>query len=196
MIGNPPYVQLQKMSEKANEFEAEGYETFSKMGDIYVLFYERGFKLLKQNGFLAYITSNKWMRAGYGEKLRSYFLSQTNPLWLIDFGGFQVFDATVDANILIAQKAPSENAIQTCVVGKDFSLNNISDYFNTHHTLSNFTGSGANSWVVMDNIEQRIKSKIEAVGTPLKDWDIQINYGIKTGFNEAFIISTRSVMNW
>jgi len=44
------------------------------------------------------------------------------------------------------------------------------------------------SWVVLSEIEQLIKEKIERVGTPLKDWDIQINYGIKTGFNEAFII--------
>lgn len=42
----------------------------------------------------------------------------------------------------------------------------------------------------MSPIEQSIKRKIEAVGTPLKDWDIQINYGIKTGYNEAFIITT------
>jgi len=45
------------------------------------------------------------------------------------------------------------------------------------------------SWVILSEIEQRIKTKIEAVGTPLRDWDIQINYGIKTGFNEAFIIN-------
>jgi len=44
------------------------------------------------------------------------------------------------------------------------------------------------SWVILSEIEQRIKEKIERVGTPLKDWEIQINYGIKTGFNEAFII--------
>ena len=51
-----------------------------------------------------------------------------------------------------------------------------------------FNSSG--SWVILSPIEQSIKRKIEAVGTPLKDWDIQINYGIKTGFNDAFIIST------
>ena len=49
---------------------------------------------------------------------------------------------------------------------------------------------GGDSWVILSPIEQSIKRKIEAVGTPLKDWDIQINYGIKTGYNEAFIIST------
>ena len=62
-----------------------------------------------------------------------------------------------------------------------------SDYIVQHHTFSNFNHS--DSWVILSPIEQRIKEKIERVGTPLKDWDIQINYGIKTGFNEAFIIS-------
>ena len=45
-------------------------------------------------------------------------------------------------------------------------------------------------WVILSPIEQSIKQKIESVGIPLKDWNIQINYGIKTGFNDAFIIST------
>lgn len=55
-------------------------------------------------------------------------------------------------------------------------------------TICDFSTS--DSWVILSPIEQSIKKKIEAVGTPLKDWDIQINYGIKTGCNEAFIIST------
>lgn len=55
-------------------------------------------------------------------------------------------------------------------------------------TLCEFTN--ADSWVILSEIEQSIKRKIESIGTPLKDWDIQINYGIKTGFNDAFIIST------
>ena len=56
------------------------------------------------------------------------------------------------------------------------------------NTVCDFNSS--ESWVILSPIEQSIKRKIEAVGTPLKDWDIQINYGIKTGFNDAFIIST------
>lgn len=50
--------------------------------------------------------------------------------------------------------------------------------------------ASSDSWVILSPIEQSIKRKIEAVGTPLKDWDIQINYGIKTGYNDAFIIDT------
>ena len=65
----------------------------------------------------------------------------------------------------------------------------MSDYFRQNATVCRFSNS--ESWVILSEIEQRIKAKIEAVGTPLKDWDIQINYGIKTGFNEAFIIDDK-----
>ena len=64
----------------------------------------------------------------------------------------------------------------------------MSDFVQQQKCICDFSSS--DSWVVLSPIEQSIKRKIEAVGTPLKDWDIQINYGIKTGFNEAFIIST------
>ena len=63
----------------------------------------------------------------------------------------------------------------------------MSLFVEQHATPSAFSSA---PWVILTPIEQRIKEKIEAVGTPLKDWDIQINYGIKTGYNEAFIIST------
>ena len=58
----------------------------------------------------------------------------------------------------------------------------------THAVSSSFSSS--DSWSILSEIERSIKEKIEAVGTPLKDWDIQINYGIKTGFNDAFIIDS------
>jgi len=186
IIGNPPYIQLQKMGQSSTDLEKLGYETFIKTGDIYSLFYELGIKLLKQNGFLAFITSNKWMRAAYGESLRKYFVEKSNPQILIDFGGIQVFDtATVDTNILITQKAKYAGTTNACVLDKNFSINNTSDYLNTFSTPISFNH---NSWTVLNSIEQQIKSKIERLGKPLKEWDVKINYGIKTGYNEAFII--------
>ena len=64
----------------------------------------------------------------------------------------------------------------------------MSHFVQQQHTVNAFSSS--DSWVILSPIEQSIKQKIEAVGVPLKDWDIQINYGIKTGCNEAFIINT------
>ena len=69
-----------------------------------------------------------------------------------------------------------------------YGCNNLSLFVEQQHTICDFSNS--DSWVILSPIEQSIKRKIEAVGIPLKDWDIQINYGIKTGCNEAFIIST------
>ena len=192
VIGNPPYIQLQNNGgELAKLYEGCGYSTFARTGDIYCLFYERGWQLLKKDGHLCYITSNKWMRAGYGEKTRDFFANKTNPLLLIDFAGVKIFEsATVDTNILLFSRANNQHKT-TCAItnrqNKD-SVKNLSDFVQQQDTICDFSTS--DSWVVLSPIEQSIKKKIEAVGTPLKDWDIQINYGIKTGCNEAFIIST------
>ena len=191
VIGNPPYIQLQKMGKEADELESLNYETFARTGDIYSLFYELGFKILKENGVLAYITSNKWMRAAYGESLREFFTKRTNPIKLIDFGGFQVFEtATVDTNILVSRNAPFENLINTCVLSKGFSLSKMSDYFRQNNSLSSFQPNS--SWTVISAFEQTIKSKIESLGTPLKDWDVEIYRGILTGYNPAFIIDEKT----
>ena len=187
VVGNPPYVQLQKESGRlAKLYQNCEYKTFAKTGDIYSLFYERGWQLLKNNGFLCYITSNKWMRAGYGESTREFFAKNTNPILLIDFAGQKIFEsATVDTNILLFSKDKNRQETKACVI-KEKVLNNLSVYFRQNANLTEFKDS--ESWVVLSPIEKQIKEKIEKVGTPLKDWDIRINYGIKTGFNDAFII--------
>ena len=192
VIGNPPYIQLQNNGgELAKLYENCRFQTFAKTGDIYCLFYEKGWQLLRQQGHLCFITSNKWMRAGYGEKTRGFFAQHTNPKYLIDFAGVKIFDnATVDTNILIFGK--EQNEYQTCCAVTDKlnkeSLKNLSDFVQQQSVECRFDSS--DSWVILSPIEQSIKRKIESVGTPLKNWDIQINYGIKTGFNDAFIIST------
>ena len=192
VIGNPPYIQLQNNSgELAKKYELSDYKTFARTGDIYCLFYERGWQLLKNDGHLCYITSNKWMRAGYGEKTREFFANRTNPMLLIDFAGVKIFEsATVDTNILLFSKSNNLHKTVCAVTNKQNkdSVKNLSDFVQQQNNICDF--NSADSWVILSPIEQSIKRKIEAVGTPLKDWDIQINYGIKTGFNDAFIIST------
>ena len=119
VIGNPPYIQLQKstgkkgIDKKGKEYDVKfadyyvdgHYNTYERGADIYCLFYERGHQLLKAEGHLCYITSNKWMRAGYGEKTRLFFSYNTDPKLLIDFAGVKIFDsATVDTNLLLFQQ--------------------------------------------------------------------------------------------
>ena len=192
VIGNPPYIQLQNNGgELAQLYEGCGYSTFARTGDIYCLFYERGWQLLKKNGHLCYITSNKWMRAGYGEKTRGFFANKTNPMLLIDFAGVKIFESvTVDTNILLFSKSSNQHKTVCAVTNKQNkdSVKNLSDFVQQQNSVCDFGSS--DSWVVLSPIEQSIKQKIEAIGTPLKDWDINIYRGVLTGCNEAFIINT------
>ena len=192
VIGNPPYIQLQNNGgELAKLYEGCGYSTFDRKGDIYCLFYERGWQLLKTGGLLCYITSNKWMRAGYGEKTRDFLANNTNPILLIDFAGVKIFEsATVDTNILLFSKSSNQHKTVCAVTNKQNkdSVKNLSDFVQQQNSVCDFGSS--DSWVVLSPIEQSIKKKIEAVGTPLRDWNINIYRGVLTGCNEAFIINT------
>ena len=131
VIGNPPYVQLQKSGGKlAKLYEEQNYQTFARTGDIYCLFYEKVYQLLKQGGICNFITSNKWMRAGYGEATRKFLLEKTNPIILIDFGGIKVFKtATVDVNILLYVKEKSTFNTLACTV-KDKELKELRIFLN------------------------------------------------------------------
>lgn len=194
VIGNPPYIQLQKMNKEIDAFENQGYQTFIRTSDIYTLFFEKGYQILKYNGDICFITSNKWMRAGYGELLRDFFIKNTSPRKLIDFGGYKVFDeATVDSSILITQKINNSEStpFYACSIGRDFTDDSlIMSYFNSHRQIiSNLT---KNPWIISSNIEKQIKRKLESIGIPLKDWDVNIYRGILTGLNEAFIVDSET----
>ena len=110
---------------------------------------------------------------------------------LIDFAGVKIFEsATVDTNILLFSKSSNQHKTVCAVTNKQNkdSVKNLSDFVQQQNSVCDFANS--DSWVVLSPIEQSIKRKIEAVGTPLKDWDISIYRGALTGYNEAFIIDT------
>ncbi len=193
-LGNPPFIQIQSFSGQPIQvlWESQHYETFAKTGDVYCLFYERGYKLLSQNGTLSYISSNQWMRTNYGKKLREFFAAKTTPKYLIDFGDHQVFEsATVNTNIIVIGKlvvGETAKPLQAVRIEEDFKADNdISGYVAAKGIP--LTGLSADSWVVSSGPESLIRKQIEDVGVPLKRWGIALNYGIKTGKDEAFIIS-------
>ena len=191
VIGNPPYIQLQKEGGRLGKlYQNVGFKTFARTGDIYCLFYEKANQLLKNDGYVCLITSNKWMRAGYGKKLRDYFVTLTQPIQLLDMGP-DVFDATVDTNILLFQKTISDapDAFRGVSIGADFDrqTNNIAQYLSDNGATMEMPPKGE-PWAILSSAELALKRKIEDIGMPLKDWDIKISFGIKTGCNEAFII--------
>ena len=124
VIGNPPYISLQNEGGSVGKpYEKADFSSFDRRGDIYCLFYEKGMQLLSPGGTLCFITSNKWMRAAYGEKLRGFLAEHTNPCLLIDFSGNKIFEnATVDVNILLLEKAANTGQTEAVTLGKDFRL--------------------------------------------------------------------------
>ena len=129
------------------------------------------------------------MRAGYGKELRQYFIAKTNPVLLIDFAGIKIFDAaTVETNILIAKKESYTQNTLACIISNTDDLNKLSILVQQQAVECNFASS--DSWVILSPIEQSIKQKIDTIGTPLKNWNINIYRGVLTGYNDAFIIST------
>ena len=189
IIGNPPYIQLQAMKEVSEQLQQFGYKTYEKTGDIYSLFYEKGNTLLREIGFLGYITSNKWLRAGYGKTTRNYFLQHTQPQLLVDLGSGIFDEATVDSNLLIFQKTNFTQPFDALDISKEKNIKNIRNY--TDKMLS-IVPKIDESWTISSSIEQSIKQKIETKGKPLKDWDIKLYRGITTGYNEAFIIDGKT----
>ncbi|WP_157205733.1 Eco57I restriction-modification methylase domain-containing protein [Methanothermococcus thermolithotrophicus] len=193
VIGNPPYVRQEKIKELKPALE-RNYKTYTGVADLYVYFYELGYNILRDEGVLAYITSNKWMRANYGEKLRKFFKENTSIKEIIDFGGEKVFEtATVDTNILIFKKGYKKDNLMSAVdFTKIKNYNGFIDGIKSNRFKIPQSDLKENSFNLSPPEELNLKKKIEKIGIPLKDWDIKINYGIKTGFNDAFIIDGKT----
>ena len=193
VIGNPPYIQLQKMGKNADILQNEGYETFRRTGDIYTLFYEKANMILKPQGVLSYITSNTWMRTKSGDGLRNYFVTQTNIINLLNFEDTQIFpSATVEVNILLSKKEDWDNTIRATAVKSDYKKGtDIADYENQNHIILNEVSD--ESWVILDGNSAKVKTQIETFGTQLSKWDqgkwkVDFYRGFLTGFNDAFFI--------
>ncbi len=196
VIGNPPYVQLQKSEGiLADLYSDQGYETFARTGDIYTLFYEKGVLVANTNtGIICFITSNKWMRAGYGKQMRKFLLNKTQPIGLIDFGDFSVFEtATVDTCIFLGRRGKYGGAfIAAHCTTADFSnMEGLGEYVRSKQVQvlpEELDPTGETSWYISSSEELHLKQKIELKGKPLKEWKVKMRRGIVTGCNEAFII--------
>ncbi len=120
VLGNPPYVQLQSMQNEVADLEDMAYHTFSHSGNLYFLFFELGCHLLAKRGVLSFVTSNQWLRAGYGQPLRSFLARDTNPLSLVDFTGQKLFcEAAVSVCVLTLEKGPNRGHTKACTVKED-----------------------------------------------------------------------------
>ena len=185
-IANPPYVQLQKDGGRLGTIYKDcGYATFTRTGDIYQLFYERGCQVLKPSqGLLTYITSNSWMKAEYGKSTRRYLSEKQTPLLLLELGKDVFESAIVDSGVLMLREGGSGQAFRAV----DMDRVKSTEVPPPPELWGQIRPDGGTPWSILSHVEQSIMLKMQVKGTPLKDWAVSINYGIKTGYNKAFII--------
>ena len=188
VIGNPPYIRGEKIADKGR-LRTEYGDFYRGTADIYTYFFKKGVDLLKSNGLLCFITSNKFMRAGYGEPLRAFLKQDTPPLSILDFGRTGTFDATVRPSVLLAQKGCRPKTLHAATVrGKD-GTTDPSLFMEKCGFPMPISALSDKGWSLVEPTLLRLRDKIEAAGTPLGEYlKENIYYGIKTGLNDAFVI--------
>ncbi len=189
IIGNPPYIRQEQIKDIKPLLQKQYQGFYNGTADIYTYFFALSYHLLKDKGFNAFITSNKYARAKYGAKLRELLLKKTTIVSYMELNALKVFEsATVDTSIMsfIKQTPPKESLFKYYKPTPD----DKNDLKNTPSLLMKQNVLSTESFIFADATLLDLRDKMESVGTPLKDWDIQIYRGILTGANEAFIITT------
>ncbi|GAA7297226.1 class I SAM-dependent DNA methyltransferase [Helicobacter pylori] len=189
IIGNPPYIRQEHIKDLKPLLEKQYQDFYNSSSDIYTYFFALAYHLLKEKGFNAFITSNKYARAKYGAKLRELLLKKTTLVSYMELNALKVFEsAAVDTSIIHFIKQPP-------LKESDFKYyeptpNDKENLKNTPSLLMKQNALSIESFIFANTTLLDLRDKMENIGTPLKDWGIQIYRGILTGCNEAFIIPT------
>ncbi|WRA77924.1 class I SAM-dependent DNA methyltransferase [Helicobacter pylori] len=189
IIGNPPYIRQEQIKDLKPLLQKQYQDFYNSTADIYTYFFALALNLLKEKGFNAFITSNKYARAKYGAKLRELLLKKTTLVSYMELNALKVFEsAAVDTSIIhfIKQTPPKESDFKYY----EPTPNDKENLKNTPSLLMKQNALSTESFIFANTTLLDLRDKIESVGTPLKDWGIQIYRGILTGCNEAFIIPT------
>ncbi|WP_423908406.1 Eco57I restriction-modification methylase domain-containing protein [Candidatus Spongiihabitans sp.] len=191
VIGNPPYVRQETLGRDKAYFQKK-FKVYHGMADLYAYFIEQGITLTKQGGYFSYIVSNKWMRANYGKGLRLY-LQQQCIEEIVDFGDLPVFKtATAYPCILGVSKNAPKNTLNITEV-KTLAFQDLSDYVLQKHHAIDRKSLSKQGWHLANKKTQSLLVKLKTQGTPLRDYvNGKIYYGIKTGFNKAFVIDAQT----
>ncbi|GAA7571391.1 class I SAM-dependent DNA methyltransferase [Helicobacter pylori] len=189
IIGNPPYIRQEHIKDLKPLLQKQYHDFYNSSSDIYTYFFALAFNLLKEKGFSAFITSNKYVRAKYGAKLRELLLKKTTLVSYMELNALKVFEsATVDTSIIhFIKQPPLKESVFNYYEPTENDKENLK---NTPSLLMRQNALSTESFIFANTTLLDLRDKMENIGTPLKDWGIQIYRGILTGCNEAFIIPT------
>jgi hypothetical protein len=192
VVANPPYVRQELIKHFKPTLQKIYPDIYTGTADLYCFFYARTLQLLKTGGMLAFISSNKWFRAKYGEKLRKHIADTCHVHSITDFGDLPVFkSAAVLVMMFIAQniKLIEQPSIFTQVKSLSPPYPNVKEIINQYGNSllsDSFKGS---DWILADSNSAHGIQVMESKGIPLFEYiNTKIFYGVKTGCNKAFII--------
>ena len=192
VVANPPYVRQELLGSALKARLKKRYPAvYTGTADLYVYFYARALELLRPGGVAAFITSNKWLRAGYGEKLRQHLHTAAAVQTLIDFGDLPVFGAIAYPQIIVFRNAPppAEHTVRALTVTDLGAVEQLSEVVQAEAWAQPRESLRADGWTLVKPITRDLMKKIRLSGLPLKDYvGGQIFVGLKTGLNQAFII--------
>jgi len=192
VIGNPPYVRQESIKDQKPDLKAQGFTSFNGTADLFVYFYERGTQLLAPNGHLCFISSNKYLRSGYGKKLREYLSTKTRISHIIDFGDAPVFEAIDYPSIILTQRAKPETSHKlyafTWTPGPPIS--EFPDIFKQSHFPVSQSSLRADGWQLERKDVLALLNKLRASGETLGEHiEGRFYRGVLTGLNEAFVVN-------
>lgn len=190
VIGNPPYVRQEQIKELKPALKPL-YVCYTGVADLYVYFYERGISLLKPGGQFAFITSNKWYRAGYGEKLRDWLARKTTVHAILDFGDAAVFEAIAYPTVVLLERTipTSSTTFQGYTWQPGPRVDTFAETFRAEAFAIPQSSLAKTGWRFECDAKRKLLDKLRAAGTPLGEYCQGRFYrGILTGFNDAFIV--------
>ena len=189
VIGNPPYVRQEKIKELKPTLK-EQYDCYTGTADLYVYFYECGFRMLRNNGVLTYISSNKYFLSAYGKKLRDFLARQTTLSQLIDFGDAPVFTSIAYPSIITASKTHAQgNQLRALNWEPGPSIDEFGTIFQTQGFTMPQDALTANGWRLTSPVVLSLLEKLRNTGKPLEEYvNGRFYSGIKTGLNQAFVV--------
>jgi len=191
LIANPPYVRQEKITHLKAGLQRVFPQVYHGVADIYVYFYAQGLRQLREDEALVYISSNKFMRAGYGQTLRRLLGQDVTLRTVIDFGDLPVFEATTYPTVLVLRKrAPAErHTLQALTVDDMAVVGRLAETVKAEAWPQPQVSLRPEGWALVRPGVRALMEKLRRSGTPLGEYvGERFYYGIKTGLNEAFVI--------
>lgn len=194
VLANPPYVRQELIKDQKPTLKRVYGEHFSGTADLYVFFYLRALQLLAPGGMLAFISSNKWFRAGYGAKLRSHIARTTGVRTILDFHDLPVFTSAVAYPMIFVAAKGEPAADHAATLAEPPTLDapypDIAAVVAKHgHRMPPAALGRDGAWHLATSGAADRLAKMRAAGPTLRDFvRAPVYRGVTTGLNEAFVI--------